>query len=335
MAILDKVPGLEVTFCVDGMPLEEYDDDEELTLGKPGAIGEYQVARTVSKYVEALSDKEFSINVKMDSSFSFDCPSIATPINVDGKLATAPVLIKANYATSLHGNRIVTPIVRKVDGVYVAAPGNDKQQFLKKFKFSPIDTTTDDSKLKDVKKDSEVVGKVGEIQVKVYRAAQPIELKSNALAEDVATSLGAKVHEKALKGEAKSHSVKFGPASQLVEKSYWTTENLDGDDYPIAIFKFKYRSRDALKSLLIIERTPSPDPESVSGSTPPMDLNNLDPAQKRQLARLLKDMNRDRSSSSIPQRTIKRERDVGEGPSNSKKMKSWKKFTIDLTEDSD
>lgn len=44
---------------------------------------------------------------------------------------------------------------------------------------------------------------------------------------------------------------------------------------------------DALKSLLVIERTPSPEPEDVAGSPPPVDLNNLDSEQKKQVARFL------------------------------------------------
>jgi hypothetical protein len=46
MAISDKMPGLQTEVLVDGRPLREYEDDE----AEPG---------TISKYIEACSDKEF------------------------------------------------------------------------------------------------------------------------------------------------------------------------------------------------------------------------------------------------------------------------------------
>jgi hypothetical protein len=88
-------------------------------------------------------------------------------------------------------------------------------------------------------------------------------------------------------------------------KNYVRCTRLDGDDYPLAIFKFRYRSRgrrscislnlvlvdiptEALKSLLILERTPSPGPEDVPASPAPINLENLNPVQKSQLDRFLK-----------------------------------------------
>jgi hypothetical protein len=52
MAITDDVPGLQVEVIVDGQPLWEYDDDED------------EAERfTTTKYIEAMSDKPFSIRV--------------------------------------------------------------------------------------------------------------------------------------------------------------------------------------------------------------------------------------------------------------------------------
>ena len=39
MAILDSVPGVVVTVCVDGKPLEEYVDESEVLTGRLGQIG--------------------------------------------------------------------------------------------------------------------------------------------------------------------------------------------------------------------------------------------------------------------------------------------------------
>jgi hypothetical protein len=56
MAIFNNVPGLEAEVVVDGEPLHEYEDDD----AEPD---------TMTKYIEALSDKEFALRFifKMDT----------------------------------------------------------------------------------------------------------------------------------------------------------------------------------------------------------------------------------------------------------------------------
>ncbi|KUJ24191.1 uncharacterized protein LY89DRAFT_679393 [Mollisia scopiformis] len=328
MAILDAVPGLEVSVCVENTALEEYRDDEP--------VGVYQAARTVSKYVEAISNKAFTVKISLGKGFDFDCDCLSAEVYIDGKWAKCPLILKHRFNAHLRGNSVLKPITREAEGYSIAAPGNMGQEFIKPFKFCQIDTTTDDDKLRDVKKDAETIGSIGEIEVKVYRCNAISEVDAY-LPLDAPTSLSTKVHEKALKGNSKSHSVNFDAATKLVKKDYFNVNKIDGINYPIAVFKLKYRSRAALKSLLVIERTPSPEPERVpaspSPSPPPVDLNNLDAAQKRQVARFLKDMNRGRSASGTP--TIKRERADDGGAESSKRRKAGKKITIDLTEDSD
>lgn len=79
---------------------------------------------------------------------------------------------------------------------------------------------------------------------------------------------------------------------------------LDGKDYPIAIYKFKYRSRgttktfnmggianidtEALKQLLIIERTPEPDYSPTPNPGSSVDLGNLTDAQQDRLKAFLR-----------------------------------------------
>ncbi|PVH81478.1 hypothetical protein DL98DRAFT_369823, partial [Cadophora sp. DSE1049] len=117
----------------------------------------------------------------------------------------------------------------------------------------------DDEKLRDVKEDAKRIGQVGEISIVFHRCSEPTPVRSPGSQSEAGTTGTAAVHEKALKGQAKTHTTSLGPGL-LVRKSHVSAVHLDGEDYPQAIFKFKYRSRDALKSLLIIERTPSPEP---------------------------------------------------------------------------
>lgn len=101
--------------------------------------------------------------------------------------------------------------------------------------------------------------------------------------------------------------IRFGPATELVKKNYITCKKIDGVDYPHAIFKFKYRSRgpqspissavscpnlplEALKSLLIVERTPSPEPIEEPVEEPALSLDKLNAAQKTRLEQFLREL---------------------------------------------
>jgi hypothetical protein len=64
----------------------------------------------------------------------------------------------------------------------------------------------DDEKLKDVKEDLKVIRKIGEIEIKVFRTSEGTSVEAKP-ATSLASSMPAKVHEKALKGDTKSHGI--------------------------------------------------------------------------------------------------------------------------------
>ena len=62
MAVLDAVPGLKVEVFVDGVPLQEYDDDDtEAERFEDDTDGD-ALPDTVTKYVEATSGAHFKIH---------------------------------------------------------------------------------------------------------------------------------------------------------------------------------------------------------------------------------------------------------------------------------
>lgn len=63
----------------------------------------------------------------------------------------------------------------------------------------------DDDKVKDIKKDAKRIDEVGDILVVVHRASLPI-VDTASVPKPQETLATAKVHEKALKGQAKSHT---------------------------------------------------------------------------------------------------------------------------------
>jgi hypothetical protein len=225
MAILDSIPGLEVFVCVDGEPLEEYDDDDD---GKGEVehtqFAEYQGARTVGKFVESVSDKEFSIRINLETSYVMDCASLLFPIYIDGKRCFEAVLAKSYYSQSVQGSRVLSRVTTNLRGVRVVAPGIEERELLQKFKFSKIGISKlllthcdngkllifpamDDDKLANVREDMKRIQDVGEIIVKVYKGGETKDITRTATARKFdLRGVGDKVHEKALKGEAKSHS---------------------------------------------------------------------------------------------------------------------------------
>jgi hypothetical protein len=90
-------------------------------------------------------------------------------------------------------------------------------------------------------------------------------------------------------------------------------------------------TKEALKQLLILERTPEPDTLSPE----PSFLQALDPEQRREAERYIEQL---RSSQTGSGAAIKRERDENgneiAGPSKKKARKSGDKIMIDLTNDS-
>ncbi|PQE20740.1 hypothetical protein CJF30_00002063 [Rutstroemia sp. NJR-2017a BBW] len=220
----------------------------------------------------------------------------------------------------------------------------------------------DDLKISSIENDEKEFAKIGEIVVKIHRKTAAIK---SYVAPPENFKLGALrvVHEKSLKGQAKSHGTKLGLARPMkaVLSTYYTSDYIDGRNYPIVIYRFKYRSEgSALKSLSIIERTPEPElPVSPSPrqevDTPSFNIDNLNSTQKVELGKFLaslmgngsaaggnQQIKREREDNGTPKpgnQTIKREREVDPiNPSGSqigarKRRKQSGRIEVDLTAD--
>lgn len=66
---------------------------------------------------------------------------------------------------------------------------------------------------------------------------------------------------------SKANSKSYGEQS-VFQRVIQETTDIDGPDNPIAVFVFKYRSKDDLKSELIIPRSPSPEPARRPSQAP-------------------------------------------------------------------
>jgi hypothetical protein len=132
MAVLDVVPQFKSQIYVDGQPLEEFDDDEDEEQDV-GPAGEYRSVRTVTKYIESTSDKEYSVRLDMDLTYKYDSPSLMHRVTIDGKVLACLVLYPPPKKNEY---RALTPKFSIVTGHKVQHSVG--RGTLRKFKFSKI-----------------------------------------------------------------------------------------------------------------------------------------------------------------------------------------------------
>jgi hypothetical protein len=133
MAVLKGLEGIEVTICVDGQALQEYNDDEIEV--QAGAVGAYQASKTVSKYIEAATGKEFAIKVTVKSPYKMDCPTLGFPCGVDGMDVSNRCLRKTKYKPASGFETVVNGLRHNLGGL-------PKQCSIKHFQFAEIKTST-------------------------------------------------------------------------------------------------------------------------------------------------------------------------------------------------
>ncbi|KAB8304358.1 hypothetical protein EYC80_003766 [Monilinia laxa] len=321
MVVFSKLPHLGVSVQVDGVNVQEYDDDEEITV-KPGPVGEYQAARTVSKFIEAVDGAEFGVKCSLSPQFKRDSPNIEVAVYVDGNYASGLVIRDTDFSALLEGR-----VIRTSD----SSRNGDVMQ---KFRFSRLDISSEETRLSSLKQEKNEAEKIGAIEVRIWRASKSTPAYLTTSHQYSAASN--KFHEKAFKGQAETHNVSYSTKTPIPAQNFVKTTKLDGKDYPIAIYKFKYRSKgttkptnfgvvanidtDALKQLLIIERTPEPEYSPSPSPESDVDLGNLTDAQRERLKAFLRN-----------------EGIAAGGASNTPREKSSFKTTeiVDLTADSD
>jgi len=131
MAILPALQGIEVTVQVDNQPLREYaDDDVNETLGTEAAL---LADKTVSKYVESVTDAEFTVDLVLAEQFQPSSPSLTFDIFMDGKCVLGKVLMTTEETLR---NRQT----RKMPGTTTWDP-HTKEGQLHHFRFANINTS--------------------------------------------------------------------------------------------------------------------------------------------------------------------------------------------------
>ena len=132
MAIHGDLEGIEVTICIDGQPVTEYEtDNDEIEHSQP-LVKLHQANVTVTNYIEAITNKEFSIKVEIRPPYKFDCPTLTFQIMIDGNHI---------YTNSIRSSQLETTgaYAGAAQGLFSGTPG--ETGLLNKFKFSKIVTS--------------------------------------------------------------------------------------------------------------------------------------------------------------------------------------------------
>ncbi len=113
--------------CVNKIPIEEFDDNEEESPERD----EGDTTKNVSKFVKSVTDMEFGMKWLVRDPFNFDCPMLCFEVHVDGKLAVKKVLPKERYNGELEG---FISGIRDVDQ-------ENNQGTLRSFRFARVETS--------------------------------------------------------------------------------------------------------------------------------------------------------------------------------------------------
>ncbi|OIW27358.1 hypothetical protein CONLIGDRAFT_645633 [Coniochaeta ligniaria NRRL 30616] len=318
MAVIKNL-GLCATIQVNGMPLDEYDDPnpcEDTTV--------YKKAPSVcSKYVEVKDGAEYSIHFKAlpknrwISRFAPNDHVLKMNVYIDGKFQGGKKLKvkKSSDGTSMDG-------VSQYQGSH--------HKSIQRFKFSTLNTVDAAGAAVD-QGDLQRANTLGLIRLVIDRGLR--KGRKDACSTRLVAGADLTVAEEALKGKTVSHGTILSSAAAVEPKgnnpyTFSVTELVDEDPY--AIFTFKYRSRDALQSEMIIPRPPSSD-------APDEGLEGLSLDEIRRLAReRLADVKKEKivKTEASP---VKREYDeafdlTGDSPRKILRKRAEQE-TIDLTDD--
>ncbi|KAI1505430.1 hypothetical protein F5X99DRAFT_244249 [Biscogniauxia marginata] len=250
MAILKEVPGVEVTVQVNDRDAIEYDDphasEQESDAASP----------TSHNYIESIDDANFSVCVVATSQYRWGYPyhDIELKVLADGQFIRCQFISERDLTAGR--------CVRSIKGRRAFDP-KKKEWYQQLCRFAAV-STVDDSKRDRVQSDKKVAAKLGVIEVRLrrirnsgnYRRLSPQDFPAISTQSDRKYEIA----EKSMKGKAISHGTAFSRGAKMSAPRHYDVEPIPGDRGNLAVYRFYYKSRDALKQEMIIPRSPSPDP---------------------------------------------------------------------------
>ncbi|KAK1057011.1 hypothetical protein LTR74_014470 [Friedmanniomyces endolithicus] len=269
MVAIDLLPGIDISITVAGQALIEHQDSDE-----------EEQDRTVTRYIEAVSGQVFAVRLTAQKGFKSRGDGLSFYIHVDGT---------ENVDTAVYRKALC-----KLSGMAYTSQGRQEASEVKRYCFATLETTSegptsvgDAQRLKDL---GTIVVTIRQVRV-TGTCAEAIRPKGPF-------TVGV-VSEKALKGQALSHSVNFAAPVPCVPRPVsFTTEPVRGFPDPYVKVVFRYRSLETLKCMSIIPRSPTP---------PPLEEREYDTVNREDFVELQRQL-KALKKNGVPNVKVKRER---------------------------
>ncbi|KAI0408604.1 hypothetical protein F4802DRAFT_356268 [Xylaria palmicola] len=267
MAVLEALPGVEVTVRIAGADAVEYNNpysEEDQSLAESGTC-----CPTTTKYIECIDDAEFAIKIAAshDYAWGYKNHSLAYRLSVDGN--------------TISRRAFSCPDEVIIDGKRAVCP-KSRQWSKYTLKFSAVNTV-DDPTSERLAQDSEVAKHLGLIKVDFRRIIRTADRNAREVIANHAQKF--ELAEKSIKGKAISHGTVFSPGEAISTPQHYMSEDLPEDTGPLAVFFFLYRSRDALQKQLIIPRDPLPSSRQSFLQLSPAEIERLAKERFEQMQR--------------------------------------------------
>ncbi|GAW26022.1 hypothetical protein SAMD00023353_1900350 [Rosellinia necatrix] len=257
MAVLEDIPGVEVTVRVAGEDAVEHDDAHKEKRGSD----EHDTCPAVTRYIESIDDAEFAIMIAADRDYDWGYKdhSLAFTVRVDGHTVTR--------------RRVSGPGQHVIGHKHAFCPRSQCWQRYK-LRFSAV-RTTDDPRNRDALRDLKTTKHLGLIEVVVERCIQSQPRVPEAYKRFANHIEKFELGEKLTKGEGISHGTVFSFEGRVKTPKHERIKRLPEDDGPIAVFRLLYRSREQLEKKLIVPRNPSPSPAQSFSELSPAEIELL------------------------------------------------------------
>ncbi|KAG6047670.1 hypothetical protein E4U39_000245 [Claviceps sp. Clav50 group G5] len=295
MAIISFFPEIDVQVCISGRPATEYPSpDQRDDNGNMRSGAGHGAVRTHECYIESKSGHNYTVDISVTPEFRLPpTKSLLMYLSVDGQR------FHGVFTTLKSQKGTAQPFKYSFIGPQRASsiPGYMIQD---KLTFSPVSTVEESSKTK-LDRDAKIVANLGIIEVEVFLGTifqdKRCTLPSRRSQDEALT-----IAEKAMKGKELSHGTTYSRGETRLNPQTHSA----GNHELLAVYKFHYRSYDALQREMIL---------------PPRD-----PAVSDEVSAMTEDEARSLAEQYL---RLKREPQV---KSEDKKPSTFKRM-IDLTED--
>ncbi|KAH7085199.1 hypothetical protein BKA63DRAFT_597882 [Paraphoma chrysanthemicola] len=244
MVFPPSCPGVCVEILVDDQPVQEYDDVEKGP-ARPN---------TVTKYIEAQSDKEFAVRLKVTDDFLYPASDLEMRTIIDRSIINER-MVRARELYLPQGTTVEGRACR------VGITTNAEQKFL----FNALDVV-ECEQLRGGKVTKDDLESIGLITVEL-QFIRNVRLSNGHRTHPINSVSHRGVSEKELKLNFKTHRASLSPC--VPKNCDWVKYDRVGRE-PFVTIYFKYRSLDGLRALEII---PPPIPLE---DRPVEELNNAE-----------------------------------------------------------